>query len=46
MVDIVFRQLSSNVGHYHCFELNKKEYTFENLMKLRIFLKSRVKVVP
>lgn len=45
MMDLLLRQLGRDVGHYHRLELHKIKATFEKLVKLRIFLKSRVSLL-
>lgn len=42
MMNFFFRELGCDISHYHGFELNKSRATFEKLVKLRIFLKSRI----
>ena len=43
-MNFLLGELCGNVGHNEGFKLNRKMTTFENLEKLRIFVKSRVKV--
>lgn len=45
MVDLFLGELGCDVGHYHRLELNKSKATLEKLVKLRIFLKSRVSLL-